>query len=85
MGHVAALHVVPSGLLGFEQLPLLGLHVPAEWQASSGVQTIAVPAVHVPLWQVSGVHALLSRSHDVPLDLLMAAGQPVAGAHGPIV
>jgi hypothetical protein len=85
IGHAAALQVVPSGLVGFEQVPLLGLHVPAEWQASSGVQTMAAPAAHEPFWQLSGVHALLSRSHEVPLDLLMGAGQPLAGAHAPIV
>lgn len=85
VGQAAALQVVPSGRVGLEQVPLLGLHVPAEWHASSGVQTMAAPAVHEPLWQLSGVQALLSRSHDVPLDLLTGAGQPLAGAHTPIV
>jgi hypothetical protein len=85
IGQAAALQVVPSSRLGLEQVPLLGLHVPAEWHASSAVQTMAAPAVHEPLWQVSGVQALASRSHEVPLDLLMGAGQPLAGAQAPIV
>jgi len=57
---------VPSGLCGFEQLPVAGLQVPATWHWSSGVQTTEFGPVHKPDWQVSGwVHALLS-SQAVP-------------------
>src|SRR5262245_44811393 len=34
-----SLHDVPSGALGFEQVPLAGLQVPATWHGSLAVQT----------------------------------------------
>jgi len=61
-----SLHVVPLAALGFEQRPLPGLHVPAMWHGSLAVQTVGVPDVQVPDWQVSPlVHAFPSL-HAVP-------------------
>jgi hypothetical protein len=54
-------HVVPSGLAGFEQVPLVGLQVPALWHWSDAAQTTGFAPVQMPLWQVSvWVHALAS-------------------------
>jgi hypothetical protein len=43
-----SLHTVPFAATGFEQVPVLGLHVPAVWHASLAVHVTALPAVHVP-------------------------------------
>src|SRR5712692_11657909 len=44
---------VPSGLLGFEHWPVDGLHVPATWHWSSGVQTTGFEPTQTPPEQVS--------------------------------
>jgi hypothetical protein len=48
-----SLHVVPSVLLGFEQVPSAWLHVPATWHWSSAVQVTGLPPVQAPDWQLS--------------------------------
>jgi hypothetical protein len=40
---------VPSGLLGFEHWPFVGLHVPALWHWSLATQVMGVPATQVPV------------------------------------
>ena len=46
--HVAGppllVQVVPSGTVGFEQLPVAESHVPAEWHSSDAVHVFGVPA-----------------------------------------
>src|SRR5438093_925594 len=44
-----SLHVVPSGLAGFEHAPVAGLHVPVPWHWCWAVQTTAVVPVHTPV------------------------------------
>jgi hypothetical protein len=46
-----ALQVVPFGAVGFEQAPVVGLHVPARWQASLAAQMTGLLPVHAPLTQ----------------------------------
>jgi hypothetical protein len=59
----------PSGLGGFEQIPVPGSHVPASWHWSLAMQTTGLPPTQVPFWQVSVcVHALLS-SQGAPFAL----------------
>jgi hypothetical protein len=41
-------HVVPLVAEGFEQRPVLGLHVPATWHWSLAVQVTGFEPVHVP-------------------------------------
>lgn len=54
-------HGVLSVFEGVEHTPFAGLHVPALWHWSSGLQTVEVPPVQVPAWQLSLlVHALPS-------------------------
>src|SRR5206468_13082254 len=78
-----SLHAVPSGLAGFEHVPLAGSHVPAAWHWSAAVQTTGWLPVHVPLSHVSVcVHAFPSL-HAVPSGLAGFEHVPVAGSHVP--
>src|SRR5438132_127712 len=78
-------HAVPSALAGFEQIPELGLQVPAVWHWSCAVQTIAFAPVQAPDWQASlCVHASLSL-HLVPLALAGFEQIPVLGLQVPAV
>jgi hypothetical protein len=70
---------VPSGLFGFEQLPVPELQMPALWHWSSGVQTTGFEPVQMPVWQVSvWVHRSPSLQ-PVPSDLFGFVQLPVAG------
>src|SRR5437016_4279664 len=42
-----------SDLVGVEQLPVAGLHVPATWHWSRAVQVTGLLPTQLPLWQVS--------------------------------
>ena len=75
---------VIGGGIGAEQTPVPGVQVPGVWHWSA-VQTTDAPAVHVPVWQVSCVQRLPSRSHEEPLPFATGAGHPVAAAHDPMV
>jgi len=78
-----SLQLVPLGLDGFEQTPVDGLHVPATWHWSDAVQTIGLPLVQLPAWQVSDcVHALPSLQVE-PLGLAGSEQTPFAGLHVP--
>jgi hypothetical protein len=78
-----SLHLVPSALAGFEQTPLVGLHVPASWHWSEAVHVTRLPPTHAPAWQASvRVHALPS-SHVVPLALAGLEHAPDVGSHVP--
>src|SRR5579862_7680103 len=75
-------HVVPTGAVGFEHVPVDGLHVPATWQASIGAQTTGVPA-HVPAVHTSFcVHAWPSLQ-AVPSATAGLEHAPVEGSHDP--
>ena len=41
-------HDAPSGLVGFEQAPVVGSQTPASWQASDATQTTGVPGTQLP-------------------------------------
>jgi len=43
-----SVQVVPSGLLGFEQVPFAGSQVPASWHWSSAEQTTGLAPVQTP-------------------------------------
>jgi len=78
-------HSVLSALAGFEQVPVLGLHVPAAWHWSCAVQTTDGAPVQAPAWQVSlCVHALPSLQ-AVPLAFAGFEHIPVLGSHVPAV
>lgn len=74
---------VPLGAFGFEQSPVLGMHVPATWQASIAVQVMGVPVTQVPERHVSpAVHLSLS-SHGLPSSFAGLLHAPVAGSQVP--
>jgi hypothetical protein len=79
-------HDVPSGATGFVHAPVAGLHVPAVWQASLGVQvTAGVVVTQLPAaLQVSTpLHALPSE-HEVPTATGVCV-TPTAGSHASAV
>jgi hypothetical protein len=87
--HVPLVHVppgqgVPSGLLGLEQ-PLVGLHVPASWQASMAVQLIGAPPPQVPCWHVWSVTHMLPVEHAVPSAATGVEHMPLVGSQTPAV
>src|SRR5437763_287673 len=63
-----SLHGVPSGVTGFEQVPVSGSQVPASWHWSWAVQTTGLTAVHVPPWQVSPCVQASPSSQLVPVS-----------------
>src|SRR5438876_817646 len=79
-----SVQAVPSGLLGFEQVPVLVSQVPATWHWSSAVHvTVEVGLPQVPLWQVSPLVHALPSSHGAPLGLGGCEQVPVAGLQVP--
>jgi len=80
-----SLHAVPFVATGFEQDPVLVLHVPAVWHWSLAVHVTGFAPVHVPLWQVSVcVHALPSL-HAVPFVATGFEHVPLPGSQAPAV
>jgi hypothetical protein len=78
-----SVHDVPSDAGGFEQAPVLGVHVPATWHWSLAVQVTGLPPVQAPLWQVSVcVHALPSLQ-VVPFAATGFEQTPVVVLHVP--
>jgi hypothetical protein len=73
---------VPFGAGAVVQ-PVAGAH-PSVVQGFESLQTSGVPAVHVPVWQVSGPLQRLPSVHDTPLATGVAV-QPVAGLQVSVV
>ena len=72
-----SLHVVPFEAVGFEHVPLLGLHAPAMWHWSLAVQVTGLEPLHVPFWHESlCVHALPSL-HTSPFAAMGLEQAPV--------
>src|SRR5438132_877033 len=78
-----SLRVVPSGLLGLEQVPVAGSQVPASWHWSRAVQVTGFAPVQTPAWQVSLCVQALPSLQVVPSALLGLEQVPVAGSHVP--
>ena len=77
-------HAAPFGLLGFEQTPVAGSHVPGSWHWSCPEQlTVEVGLPHAPAWHVSPLVQALASLHDVPFGLGGFEQTPVAGLHVP--
>ena len=74
--------LVPLPLAGFEQAPLLGSQVPAEWHWSCAVQVTAVPAQDPP-WQLSASVQALPSSQAVPLAFAGFEHTPLPGSQAP--
>jgi hypothetical protein len=75
--------LVPSVAAGFEQLPVLELHVPATWHWSLAVHVTGLLPVQVPCWQDS---VWVQAFPSLQLAPFAAAGfehVPVLGLHVP--
>jgi hypothetical protein len=64
-----SLQGVPFDAMGFEHVPVEGLHVPAAWHASDGAHVTVAPGVHTPTWHVS------FESHLFPSLQLVPSGK----------
>src|SRR6185369_6936019 len=71
-------HDEPFALLGFEQSPVSGSHVPALWHWSDAVQTTGFAPTHTPAWQVSLCVQASPSSHAVSSGCLTSAGHAPA-------
>jgi hypothetical protein len=78
-----SVQAVPLVTGGFEQVPLAGSQVPAEWQESDAVQTFAVPPEQAPAWQVSPVVHALPSVQVAPLGAVGFEQLPLAGSQTP--
>jgi hypothetical protein len=79
---VMKVQAVPSGVVGFEQVPVVGSQVPATWHWSSAVQTVAGPGWQAPAWQVSPTVQASPSLHRVPVSGGFVQ-VPVAGSQTP--
>jgi len=61
-----SLQVVPFAAGGFEQAPLLELHMPAVWHWSLAWHTMGLAPTQVPLLQVSSWVHMFPSLHEVP-------------------
>ena len=72
-----SVHEAPSALVGLEQRPVPGSHVPASWQALVAVQTTGLPPTHEPApLQVSVWVQPLPSLQAEPLALLTVLQVP---------
>jgi len=65
-----SLQLTPLLLAGFEQTPVLLLHVPALWHWSDAVHVTGLAPVHTPDWQVSLWVQALPSLQLVPFDTI---------------
>jgi phosphoglycerate dehydrogenase-like enzyme len=78
-----SLHVVPFVAVGFEQAPVLVLHVPGTWHWSLAAHVTGFDPVQIPAWHASlCVHALPSLQ-VVPSEALGLEHAPVLVLHVP--
>lgn len=78
-----SVQAVPLATGGFEQMPVAGAQVPAEWQVSDAEQTFAVPPVQTPTWQLSPVVQALPSVQVAPLGAVGLEQLPLAGSQTP--
>jgi hypothetical protein len=65
-----------SGTFGFEQRPVVELHVPARWQPSLGGHATEGTPVQVPFWQLYVSHKF-DPVQDGPVSGVGAVHVPV--------
>lgn len=80
-----SLHVVPFDAVGFEHVPVEGLHVPATWHWSLAVHVTGFDPVHTP-----AAHAYVCSQRFVPVHVVPSVTVgfehvPVDGVHVPAV
>jgi hypothetical protein len=76
----------PSALVGFEQFPVVGSHVPALWHWSLAAHVLAVPA-QIPAAHLSPDVHLFPSSHEAPLLLpdSLHTGEPDEQSIAPVL
>jgi hypothetical protein len=78
-----SLQLVPFAAVGFEQAPVLGLHVPAAWHWSLAVHVTGLEPAQTPAWHESTwVHALPSVQL-VPFGSAGLEHAPLVGSQVP--
>ncbi len=80
-----SLQDAPFVAVGFEQAPVVVLHVPAVWHWSEAVQLTGLLPVQVPLWQVSVWVQALPSLQVVPFAAVGLEQAPVEVLHVPAV
>lgn len=75
--------VVPSGAVGFVQVPVAGWHEPATWQVSSAVHVTGFEPMQVPLRQESVCVQRFPSLQVVPFAAEGFEHTPVLGLHVP--
>src|SRR5947207_1635284 len=78
-----SLQALPLGLVGLEQVPLAGSHVPATWHWSRAAQTTGFVPTQAPAWQVSVCVQPLPSLQVAPSALLGLEQVPLAGSQVP--
>src|SRR5207245_2396302 len=78
-----SLQLVPSALLGLEQVPLAGSQVPTSWHWSRAVQTTGFAPTQVPAWQESLWVQASPSLQAVPSVLFGLEQVPLAGSQVP--
>jgi len=78
-----SLQLAPSGLAGFEHVPVVGSQVPATWHWSEAVQVTGFAPAHVPPWQVSVWVQALPSLQLAPLGLAGFEHVPIVGSQVP--
>jgi hypothetical protein len=76
-------HVAPSALVGFEQAPVVGSHVPGAWHWSAAAQLTVSAPTQAPAWQASVRVQALPSLHLVPSALAGFEQTPLVGSHLP--
>src|SRR3989442_933192 len=75
---------MPSALVGVEQVPVAGSHVPATWHWSRAVQvTGSLGPQQPPFWEAVWVEAALPTAAARPAAVVGVEAVPVAGHHLP--
>jgi|SRR5580692_8238431 hypothetical protein len=73
-----------AGAGGFEQMPVVGLHVPTVWHPSLAAHVTALVPVQVPLTQLYVSHKFgLVTVHDPPVTGVEAVHNPLPDWHVP--
>ena len=83
MHALASLHPTPSGLAGFEHVPVVGLQMPASWHWFSAVQVTGFAPTQSPFRQESERVQASSSVHAAPSGLAGVEQVPVLGSQVP--
>src|SRR2546428_102620 len=78
-----SVQALPSGLAGFEQVPVAGSQVPASWHSSEAGHALASPPLQAPFWHVSACVQAFPSLQALPSSLVGFEHVPVVGLQVP--